>query len=71
MITNAFIKIWDETVGAVSWNLETGTASFEYEPKFISKNWDLAPLKMPLASSNRRVFSFPELPIRARNSLHR
>ena len=61
MITNAFIKIWDETVGAVSWNLETGIASFEYEPKFISKNWDLAPLKMPLASSNRRVFSFPEL----------
>ncbi len=61
MITNAFIKIWDETVGAVSWNLETGIGSFEYEPKFISKNWDLAPLKMPLASSNRRVFSFPEL----------
>ncbi|GAQ49970.1 TPA: type II toxin-antitoxin system HipA family toxin [Flavobacterium psychrophilum] len=61
MITNAFIKIWDEIVGAVSWNLETGIASFEYEPKFISKNWDLAPLKMPLASSNRRVFSFPEL----------
>ena len=61
MITNAFIKIWDETVGAVSWNLETGTASFEYEPKFISKNWDLAPLKMPLTSSNRKIFSFPEL----------
>ena len=61
MITNAFIKIWDETVGAVSWNLETGTASFEYEPKFIAKNWDLAPLKMPLTSSNRKIFSFPEL----------
>ena len=38
MITNAFIKIWDEIVGAVSWNLETGIASFEYEPKFIAKN---------------------------------
>ena len=61
MITNAFIKIWDETVGAVSWNLETGTASFEYEPKFIAKNWDLAPLKMTLTSSNRKIFSFPEL----------
>jgi serine/threonine-protein kinase HipA len=61
MITNAFIKIWDETVGAVSWNLENGTASFEYEPKFIAKNWDLAPLKMPLTSSNRKVFSFPEI----------
>lgn len=61
MITTAFIKIWDETVGAVAWNLETGIASFEYDPKFITKKWDLAPLKMPLASSNRRVFSFPEL----------
>ncbi len=61
MITNAFIKIWDEIVGAVSWNLETGIASFEYESKFIAKNWDLAPLKMPLASSNRSIFSFPDL----------
>ena len=61
MITNAFIKIWNEIVGAVSWNLETGIASFEYESKFIAKNWDLAPLKIPLASGNRRVFSFPEL----------
>lgn len=61
MITTAFIKIWDETVGAVAWNVETGMASFEYDPKFITKKWDLAPLKMPLASSNRRIFSFPEL----------
>lgn len=61
MITTAFIKIWDETVGAVAWNVETGIASFEYDTKFITKKWDLAPLKMPLASSNRRIFSFPEL----------
>lgn len=37
MITTAFIKIWDETVGAVAWNVETGMASFEYDPKFITK----------------------------------
>lgn len=61
MITNAFVKIWGETVGAVAFNLETGLVSFEYDTKFIKKNWDLAPLKMPLASSNRRIFSFPEL----------
>ncbi|MES2573815.1 MAG: type II toxin-antitoxin system HipA family toxin [Bacteroidota bacterium] len=60
MITTAFIKIWGETVGAVAWNEETRTAGFEYEPKFIAKNWDLAPLKMPLGNS-RRIFSFPEL----------
>ncbi|OYX83352.1 MAG: toxin HipA [Flavobacteriales bacterium 32-34-25] len=61
MITTAFIKIWNETVGAVAWNVETGIASFEYDPKFITKNWDLAPLKMPLTNSSGRIFSFPEL----------
>jgi len=61
MITTAFIKIWDETVGAVAWNVETGIASFEYDLKFITKKWELAPLKMPLVNSNRRIFSFPEL----------
>lgn len=61
MITNAFVKIWGETIGAVAFNLETGLASFEYDSKFIKKNWDLAPLKMPLANSNHKIFSFPEL----------
>lgn len=61
MITTAFIKIWDETVGAVAWNPETRIASFEYDAKFIAKKADLAPLKMPITNSNKRVFSFPEL----------
>ena len=61
MITTAFIKIWNETVGAVAWNIETRIASVEYDSKFITKNWDLAPLKMPLKGSSRRIFSFPEL----------
>ena len=34
MITTAFVKIWNETVGAVAWNTETGVASFEYDAKF-------------------------------------
>lgn len=61
MITTAFVKIWGEKVGAVAWNTETGVASFEYYPKFISTKTDLAPLKMPIANSNKRIFSFPEL----------
>jgi serine/threonine-protein kinase HipA len=61
MITTAFIKIWDETVGAVAWNPETGMASFEFDSKFIAKKWDVAPLKMSVANSNKRIFSFPEL----------
>ncbi len=61
MITTAFVKIWNKTLGAVAWNTETGTASFEYDSKFINTKSDLAPLKMPIVNSNKRVFSFPEL----------
>lgn len=56
----AEVKIWGELVGAVSWNEETGLASFEYSPDFKKLNWDLAPLKMPVSSS-RKVITFPEL----------
>lgn len=61
MITTAFVKIWGETVGAVAWNAETGLASFEYDPKFINTKTDLAPLKMPIVNSTKRIFSFSEL----------
>jgi serine/threonine-protein kinase HipA len=61
MITTAFIKIWGETVGAVAWSAETGVASFEYDSKFIATKWDLAPIKMPIVSSTKRIFSFSEL----------
>jgi serine/threonine-protein kinase HipA len=60
MITTAYINLWGERVGAVAWNTATLMASFEYDPAFISKQWDLAPLKMPL-NAGRRIFSFPEL----------
>ena len=61
MITTAFVKIWGETVGAVAWDENSGTASFEYDPKFIAQKIDLAPLKMPIANGINRIFSFPEL----------
>lgn len=56
----AFVKIWDQTIGAVSWDEDSGLASFEYEPKFLAKEWDLAPIKMPV-HSNQKIFTFPEL----------
>lgn len=61
MITTAFVKIWGETIGAVAWDENSGTASFEYEPKFIAQQIDLAPLKMPINNAVNRIFSFPEL----------
>jgi serine/threonine-protein kinase HipA len=60
MITAAFVKIWDQTVGAVAWDENSGIANFEYDPQFVKKEWDLSPVKMPILSRDR-IFSFPEL----------
>ena len=60
MVTTAFIKIWGEMVGAIAWDQEQQLGLFEYDPKFVQKGWDLAPLKMPINSS-QTIFSFPEL----------
>lgn len=59
-IKTAFVKIWGETVGAVAWDESQRLASFEYDPKFKSQSIDLAPIKMPIQSS-QKIFSFPEL----------
>jgi serine/threonine-protein kinase HipA len=56
----AEVKIWGKLAGAVAWDIATGFAAFEYDPKFKQLKWDLAPLKMPV-SDNRNQFSFPEL----------
>lgn len=61
MITTAFVHIWNKRVGAIAWNAATGVGSFEYDPRFLSHNWDLSPLKMPIANASRRIFGFPEL----------
>ena len=61
MITSAFIHIWGKRVGAIAWDDERGLASFEYEPSFLTNNWDLAPLQMPIFGAANQVFSFPEL----------
>lgn len=61
-ITTAFISLWKKRVGAVAWNSDSQTGSFEFEKKFLQNNWDVAPLKMPVAdAATGRVFSFPEL----------
>jgi len=61
MITNAFIKIWDNTVGAISWDPQRGVAYFEYEPSFLNNQLDLSPIKMSTNNARGRIFSFPEL----------
>jgi len=60
MMQVAEVKIWGKLVGAVAWDPDSGFATFEYDPKFKTLGWDLAPLKMPV-SDTRNQFSFPEL----------
>lgn len=56
----ARVKIWGELVGAVAWDEATGVATFEYDPDFKRRDWDLAPLKMPV-KAGKNIFEFPEL----------
>ena len=60
----ALIRIWDNIVGAVSWNRSRGFATFEYEPRFLNKGLDLSPQMMPIheARAGNTIFEFRTLP---------
>ncbi|MCR9154088.1 MAG: type II toxin-antitoxin system HipA family toxin [Bacteroidetes bacterium] len=58
MIKSAYANIWGKRVGAVTWNENDGTASFEYDPDFIETGLDLSPIMMPLGES--RNYRFPD-----------
>ena len=59
MITSAFVKIWKQRVGAISWNPETGLGTFQYDKQFLKSGIELSPILMPL-NQGERIFSFPE-----------
>ncbi len=63
MVTLAKVNIWDTFVGGVVWMKDRGYSVFEFDTKFLNKNWDLAPLKMSIeeARERSRIFSFQEL----------
>ena len=54
------ISLYGRTVGYASWDNSRGSASFEFEPKFINSGLNVSPLIMPLAKSKGRVYNFPE-----------
>ena len=58
MSTTAKVNLWGRTIGAVSLEDGAATATFEYDPAFISSGIEVAPLMMPLSS---RLYSFPSL----------
>lgn len=55
------VRIWGQTVGAIALEPGKGYYAFEYDPKFRSKNIELAPLQMPL-SQGAEPFIFTNLP---------
>lgn len=57
MVTSAFIKLWDQVVGAVAWNPREGYATFEYDKNFNLNAYPVAPIRMPA----KRIYAFPEL----------
>lgn len=56
MIQTAYVNIWNQRVGAVAWDEQNGTASFEYAPEFVQKGLELSPITMPAEAS--RIYRF-------------
>lgn len=54
----ATVRLYSRDVGAVAWDADRGIGAFEYEPAFIRRGLEIAPLTMPLRSG---ILSFPEL----------
>ncbi len=54
------VKLWGKDVGSLIWNEKLEIAAFQYEPKFLRSQLDIAPITMPLKkSSEERVYQFP------------
>ncbi len=62
-VSEALVKIWDQTVGAVAWDAESGYSSFEYDSQFARSGLEISPLKMPLeeARTGGTIFQFRTL----------
>ncbi len=61
-LSTAYVKIWGEVVGAVTWLEERGYAVFEYEPDFFKNGWDIAPIHMGISTAQPgENFYFPEI----------
>ncbi len=55
------IALWGHELGALSWDKERNFASFEFFESFLNKNLDVSPIHMPIRSSARKIYSFPNL----------
>ncbi len=62
-IDTAIVKLWGNTVGAVSWIDDHAYGIFEFDKNFLKKGLDISPIKMSLenARNGDGKFSFPSL----------
>jgi serine/threonine-protein kinase HipA len=58
-VTTATVSLWGTPVGYVSMDAGERFARFEYEPDFVARRIEVAPLVMPATTG--RIFRFPEL----------
>ncbi len=55
METNVvMVKLWEMPVGYLSWDKKKQVAFFEYEPEFLERGLDIAPLTMSINSPNSK-----------------
>jgi serine/threonine-protein kinase HipA len=62
-VDTAIVKLWGDTVGAVSWLDDRAYGIFEYDKDFLKKGLDVSPIHMSLDNARRGdgEFSFPSL----------
>lgn len=62
-VDTALVKLWGDTVGAVSWLDDRAYGIFEYDRDFLKKGLDVSPIHMGLddARNSDGIFSFPSL----------
>lgn len=53
------VFLWNHKIGAVAWDENRGTGTFQYTPEFVKSGLEVAPIRMPLQKN--RIYSFPEL----------
>lgn len=62
-VSLAYVRLWDQLVGAVAWDADQRYATFEFDRGFLDLGLDIAPIEMPItdARAGDGIYSFPAL----------
>lgn len=44
------VKLWEKTVGLLSWDKKRGCATFQFDVDFVHCGWNISPITAPLSS---------------------